>query len=104
VKRAGKWVWHGLAATSTIQYAAGFLAIVVAIVVAGYTNLPTGLRIALGVALFGFITCLLIALIPLLPASLQRKAKAQPRPAMPASAPPRSRRHRSSNEAMKKGS
>ena len=77
MKRAGKWLWGALGAASTVQFAAWFLGLIFAILAAGYANLSTGFRIALGVAVFGFATCLLLALIPLLPASIRRKPKAE---------------------------
>lgn len=73
MKKAGKWIWGAIATASTIQFAAIFLGAVIALVAAGYATLSTGFRIALGVALFGFAASLLLALIPLLPASIRRK-------------------------------
>lgn len=75
-------------ALSAIQFAVVFLAAIGAILVAGYTNLPTGFRIGLGVALFGFAVCLMVALIPLLPASLRPTPKPDPPPGAASTLPP----------------
>jgi hypothetical protein len=85
VKKADKSIVGALSAGGTIQFAFWFLAAIVGIIVAGYANLATGFRIALGAAAFGFVVCLSVAFLPLLPDSLKGKARAptvpQPRPA-----------------------
>jgi hypothetical protein len=75
VRKAGKWAWGALNAAGTIQFAAWFGGLIVAVVAAGLASLPVGFRVLLFVASFGFVTCLLMALTPLLPARIRQKPK-----------------------------